>query len=117
MSSRSVIFLVAAALMLLQTFSTVSAESGSPVGRTVRAYVDASRNNWNGTGYRPLEATVWYPAAEGTPQRPRTVDIWQFGSSQPKRPAPGGWPSGAGVLRGERCELELNCKCKFVLML
>lgn len=100
MSSRSVIFLVAAALMLLQTFSTVSAESGSPVGRTVRAYVDASRNNWNGTGYRP-----------------RTVDIWQFGSSQPKHPAPGGWPSGAGVLRGERCELELNCKCKFVLML
>jgi len=34
------------------------------VGATSRHYVDEHRQNWDRTGPRPLETTIWYPAAK-----------------------------------------------------
>jgi len=32
----------------------------------MRAFVDEGRNNWQGTGPRPLTTIIWYPAASGS---------------------------------------------------
>jgi predicted dienelactone hydrolase len=34
------------------------------VGMVTRAYVDESRQNWAGTGPRPMRTTVWFPAPD-----------------------------------------------------
>lgn len=93
MSFRSTLPLLAVVVIaLLQLFNAVSADAGVPIGRAVREYVDESRSNWAGTGHRPLDATIWYPAVAGTPQAQRTVDIWQFGSSRLDAELAGGPP-------------------------
>ncbi|KFN50894.1 alpha/beta hydrolase family protein [Arenimonas composti] len=51
-----------------------------PVGRMHRAWVDEDRRDWSGAGPRPLAATVWYPAAPGSPVSPWTGGVFEFGS-------------------------------------
>jgi predicted dienelactone hydrolase len=45
----------------------------SAVGMTTRAFVDGVRKNWQGTGPRPLNTVIWYPAAEGSSMKPFTA--------------------------------------------
>src|SRR5690606_2943190 len=35
--------------------------TGKTVGMTNREYKDSSRNNWLGTGPRPMRVIIWYP--------------------------------------------------------
>ncbi len=42
----------------------------SAVGMATRGFVDETRKNWQGTGPRPLNIVIWYPAAEGSPMKP-----------------------------------------------
>jgi predicted dienelactone hydrolase len=50
------------------------------VGMATRGYVDETRKNWQGTGPRPLNTVIWYPAAEGSPMKPfvATADDAKF---------------------------------------
>ena len=47
----------------------------SPVGMTTRAFVDESRKNWQGTGSRPLNTVIWYPAAANSRVEPFVATI------------------------------------------
>ena len=85
-------FLTLGVMAFLQFGVTASADQGVPAGRVARQYSDETRSNWDGTGSRPLDATIWYPAVAGTPQSQRTVDIWQFGSSRLDAEIAGGAP-------------------------
>ncbi len=38
----------------------------APVGMAVRKFADESRKNWQGTGARPENTLVWYPAEAGS---------------------------------------------------
>jgi len=40
------------------------------VGMTTRAFTDGARKNWQGTGPRPLNTVIWYPAAAGSRTEP-----------------------------------------------
>lgn len=50
-----------------------------PVGRRHLTWVDSTRTNWDGTAPRPLEVTLWYPAAAGTAEHPWTGGVFRFG--------------------------------------
>lgn len=41
-------------------------QSSLTVGVALRAFVDETRSNWQGTGPRPLATIIWYPAASGS---------------------------------------------------
>lgn len=86
--------LVAIYLALLLFAPPAAAQGGPhhPVGRMNRLYYDGARQSWLGEATRPLDAVVWYPAAAGTPQQERTVDVFRFGSSQLDAPAATGGP-------------------------
>ena len=45
----------------------------SPVGMATRAYTDPQRQNWDGTGPRPIQTVVWYPTTSSA--QPDTVWI------------------------------------------
>jgi hypothetical protein len=38
----------------------------SRIGMITRNFTDEKRNNWQGTGPRPLRTAIWYPAAAAT---------------------------------------------------
>lgn len=50
-----------------------------PVGRQQVMYADSTRRDWTGTADRPLQTTVWYPAASGAKESPWTVAIFAAG--------------------------------------
>lgn len=58
----------------------------SPVGRLHRHYADSTRTDWDGLGPRPLDATVWYPAAAGSREVAWAVGIFRFGHGAPEAP-------------------------------
>lgn len=82
--NRALLRTLLALVLLLSVLQAVAQEQ--PVGRMNRTYVDDSRQSWDSTGSRPLNTTIWYPAAQGTPQQARTVEIWRFGSSELNAP-------------------------------
>ena len=47
------------------------------VGVALRDFVDKGRSNWQGTGPRPLDTIIWYPAASGS-----KLKIPDFGTPQ-----------------------------------
>jgi predicted dienelactone hydrolase len=44
----------------------LAAQQTTPVGLTVRDYVDPARRNWQDTEARPLRTLIWYPARAGS---------------------------------------------------
>lgn len=52
-----------------------------PVGRLARHFADSTRTDWDGRAPRPLDVTVWYPAARGSREEPWGVGVFQFGNS------------------------------------
>ena len=58
----------------------------SPVGRLHRSYADSTRTDWDGRGPRPLEATIWYPAAAGSREVAWEIGIFRFGHGAPDAP-------------------------------
>ncbi len=46
------------------------------VGRANRLYFDHSRKNWESSGPRPIQTTVWYPSKSDSVEKP-----WQMGPS------------------------------------
>jgi len=57
-----------------------------PVGRLHRSYADSVRTDWDGRGPRPLEATIWYPAAAGSREVAWEAGVFRFGYSAPDAP-------------------------------
>lgn len=67
----------------------------APVGLMSLRLQDPARRNWEDTAPRPLQTTLWYPAAAGTPQQPWRVAIFDAGSNAPGAPlaaTPPRWP-------------------------
>ena len=56
------------------------------VGRLHRSYADSTRSDWSGRSLRPLEATVWYPAAHGSPEVEWQAGVFRFGRGAPNAP-------------------------------
>ncbi|MGY3441243.1 alpha/beta hydrolase family protein [Bradyrhizobium sp. USDA 4473] len=56
---RSTIAIVLSAIIAC---ATPAAAQVASVGQTSRHFVDEHRRNWDETGPRPLETTIWYPA-------------------------------------------------------
>ncbi|MBK8006399.1 MAG: hypothetical protein IPK12_21580 [Gemmatimonadetes bacterium] len=56
-------------------------ERTSPVGRRHLAWMDSTRTDWDGRGPRPLDVTVWYPAAQGSVELPWAAGVFRFGWS------------------------------------
>lgn len=50
-----------------------------PVGQQSAHFEDATRRNWSGSGARPLETLIWYPAAAGTQEADWEVAIFKAG--------------------------------------
>jgi len=50
-----------------------------PVGMSTAHYEDSLRRNWNDTGDRPLNVTVWYPAVANAKESPWEVAIFNAG--------------------------------------
>jgi predicted dienelactone hydrolase len=48
-----------------------------------RSYADSTRTDWDGRGLRPLETTVWYPAASGSREAEWTAGAFHFGRGAP----------------------------------
>ncbi|MGY6587293.1 MAG: alpha/beta hydrolase family protein [Wenzhouxiangella sp.] len=51
------------------------------VGRLHLFFEDPDRQSWSSDGSRPVQATVWYPAAPGTPVEQWRAGVFLFGSS------------------------------------
>ena len=58
----------------------------TPVGRIHRSYVDAERTDWDGRDPRPLETTIWYPAAAGSREVAWKAGVFHFGHVAPNAP-------------------------------
>jgi predicted dienelactone hydrolase len=43
--------------------NSMATKTPATVGMVTRDFVDEKRNNWQGTGPRPLRTAIWYPAA------------------------------------------------------
>jgi predicted dienelactone hydrolase len=56
------------------------------VGRLHRSYTDPARRDWTDQGPRPLEATVWYPAARGSPEVEWKAGAFRLGRGAPRAP-------------------------------
>jgi len=52
----------------------------NPVGVKAFHYVDSTRTNWIDEGPRPLETTVWYPAAFGSKEERHEISIFRTGT-------------------------------------
>jgi len=59
-AERSAVAILFAAVL---AFAPATRAQAQAVGATSRHYVDSHRQNWDRTGPRPLETTLWYPAA------------------------------------------------------
>jgi predicted dienelactone hydrolase len=68
--------------------------SGSAVGLSRANYADPQRQSWTDNSARPLYATIWYPAAPGSPRKEWTVAIFRGGPSAHNAPL----AAGAGKL-------------------
>ena len=63
----------------------------APVGRTVRDWSDPARTRWDGSGTRPLQTTIWYPAVPGARETatsigPPGLPFFRFGWVAPEAP-------------------------------
>lgn len=56
--------------LLVVLSACVSTLTAAPVGMATRAYVDQARRNWQGTGPRPLNTVIWYPATTNSRMKP-----------------------------------------------
>jgi predicted dienelactone hydrolase len=61
------------------------------VGRLVRAWVDSSRQSWQGQGSRPLQTIVWYPTDDSVSatdwvRGPAAAPYFRLGSSSSNAP-------------------------------
>ena len=56
------------------------------VGRLHRSYADSLRTDWDGRGPRPLEATIWYPAAAESREVAWEAGVFRFGEGAPDAP-------------------------------
>lgn len=61
------------------------------VGRLVRAWVDSSRQSWQGQGSRPLQTIVWYPTDDSVRaidwvRGPAAAPFFRLGSSSSNAP-------------------------------
>lgn len=73
-----------AAIVFLGCRSTVPEDRPGVVGRTTRCWEDTERTRWDGTGNRPLETAIWYPAEASARQTtthlgPPGVPFFQLG--------------------------------------
>ncbi len=70
-----VLLVLAMVVTMAQPIASQSEARGSltPVGMTVRSYADTARQNWSGTGDRPLLTMIWYPAVASAPVEPVVV--------------------------------------------
>jgi predicted dienelactone hydrolase len=66
-------------LMLIFCANCIAQQIGK-IGIINRDFVDSSRSNWLGNGYRPLRSIIWYPASTNG-QKESIVDVQQFSSS------------------------------------
>ena len=64
----------------LSAASPVTSAS-APVGMRSVRFEDPTRDNWAGTGKRPLQTVIWYPAAAGTVTKPWNVAIFLAGNN------------------------------------
>lgn len=53
------------------------------MGRRHLAWVDTTRTDWDGRGPRPLDVTIWYPAARGSVELPWAAGVFRFGWTAP----------------------------------
>ncbi len=63
-----------------------------PVGRSLVEFFDQDRPAWVGEGPRPVVATLWYPAPEGTRGERWGAGPFHFGVSAPGAPLRDGGP-------------------------
>lgn len=55
----------------------------NPVGRSSLQLEDENRPSWSGTGGRPLQTTVWYPASEGSREAEWRIGVFRAGWTAP----------------------------------
>lgn len=69
----------AAAALLLSVFPAAAADA--PVGLVSRAWTDPARKSWRDDGPRPLQTTVWYPAAAGARETAWNLKVFKAGTA------------------------------------
>lgn len=66
-AARGIFAAISVVIGLLANPSCSNAADAEAVGASNLHFMDAHRRNWDGTGPRPLEAAIWYPAKASAP--------------------------------------------------
>ncbi len=69
--------LVLTAAVTLQVKAAMPEGRPQPVGRQNVLFEDSARRSWSGAEARPLQTTIWYPAASGTVEKAWSVAIFE----------------------------------------
>ena len=73
--------LILTAAVTLQVKAAMPEGRPQPVGRQSVLFEDSTRRSWSGAEARPLQTTIWYPAASGTVEKAWSVAIFEAGSN------------------------------------